>query len=164
MHRESRTPTSASVAADRTARGRPDPPAENACSSSTDSIRSIAEPSRNPAAAPAPCSVRSRAPLTSPSMDFPVMNSATARRSAPLRRAPCGRMAPVRRLSTMACGVRARRRVEAGRPRIGRSGVARRAACLKHARTVRRLCPRDRRTHEDEAERSQHLAQSDRAS
>src|SRR6185503_13418914 len=42
------------------------------------------------------------APVTSPWIDFPVRNSATARRSAPLKRAPCGRIAPVMSASTMA--------------------------------------------------------------
>jgi hypothetical protein len=41
-------------------------------------------------------------------MGVPVMYAATARRSAPLSRAPCARMAPVTRLSRIARGDRAR--------------------------------------------------------
>jgi hypothetical protein len=44
------------------------------------------------------------APLTSPSTDRPVRNSATARRSAPFIRAPCAASRPLTRLSTIACG------------------------------------------------------------
>ena len=72
------------------------------------------EPER--AGTPAPAGAEHRppcAPVTSPPTIFPVTNSATARRSGPLRRDPCSRMAPVIRLSITACGVRA---LSASRP------------------------------------------------
>src|SRR6185295_10335322 len=54
------------------------------------------------------------APVTSPPMRFPVRNSATARRSAPLSLEPCGRIAPVMSASTIASGARERSASTAG--------------------------------------------------
>ncbi len=51
------------------------------------------------------CSVPSTTPLTSPDIVLPVMNSAIARRSAPLSRDPWTRIAPVTRTSMIDSGV-----------------------------------------------------------
>jgi hypothetical protein len=54
------------------------------------------------------------APATSPPIALPVRYSATARRSAPLICAPCTRIAPFTRLSTIASGARSRSASGAG--------------------------------------------------